>query len=187
TGVGIPSAAVEEPQLLLVLGYAIGIIDVRAGQEAQHVCGGRLDHGIELSFAENVVARELDLPHRRLDPPGDPIDEVAPAVAAVDDFRRHTDIITSDVPVGLQDAADIRLHRSTLQAAARPGFYRCGKISILYFPVAFEGDAIEYGRFRHVHGQPFVDALDRNLVEQACCDQRFQCRVARGLIEPPVG
>jgi len=60
-GVGITLAAVVEPQLLPVLRDAIGIVDVAAGQEAQHVGGRRLDDGIELPLAENMIAGEVDL------------------------------------------------------------------------------------------------------------------------------
>ena len=66
-------------------------------------------------------------------------------------------------------------------------FDGCGKVGVLDLLVAFEGDAIEHRRFGDVHDKPLAGAVDRNLVEQARCDQRFQRRIARGFVELPVG
>jgi len=38
-----------------------------------------------------------------------------------------------------------------------------------------------------MHHEPLAGAFDGNLVEQACCNQRFQRRVTRGFVEMPVG
>ena len=61
-----------------------------------------------------------------------------------------------------------------------------GKVGVLDLLVAFECDAVEHGRFGHVHDQPLAGAFDGNLVEQAGCNQRFQRRVARGVVELPI-
>ena len=67
-GVGIALAAVVQPQRLAVGGDPVGVVLVAAGQKAQHIGGGRLDHGSELPLAEDRVAHEIDLPHRGLLP-----------------------------------------------------------------------------------------------------------------------
>ena len=38
-----------------------------------------------------------------------------------------------------------------------------------------------------MHDEPLAAALDRHVVEQAGCEQRFQRRIARGLVKPSVG
>ena len=38
-----------------------------------------------------------------------------------------------------------------------------------------------------MHDEPLADAVDRYIVEQAGRQQRFQRRVARNVVEPPVG
>jgi len=37
-----------------------------------------------------------------------------------------------------------------------------------------------------MHDKPLAGALDRDLVEQTGCQQRFQRRIARGVVEPAV-
>ena len=149
--------------------------------------GGGLDHGAELPLAESLVAGEIDLPHRGLCALRYGVDEIDAAVAAVDDLRLDADLVAADMPVGLDDAADVGLHRGALQRAARLGFDRRREVGVLDLLVAFERDAVEHGRFGQMHDQPFAGAIDRNLVEQAGCDQRLQCRVARGVVEPSIG
>ena len=115
------------------------------------------------------------------------VDEVDPIVAAVDDLGHHADVVAPGMPVGFHDAADVGLHRGALQRAARLGLDDGRKVLVLYFLVAFEGDAVEHRRLGEMHDQPFAGALDRHLVEQAGCQQRLQRRIARGVVEPPVG
>ena len=62
-----------------------------------------------------------------------------------------------------------------------------GEVGVLDLLVAFECDAVEHGRFGQMHDKPLAGAFDGDLVEQARCDQRFQRRVARGVVETPVG
>ncbi len=102
-------------------------------------------------------------------------------------FGHDADIVAPDMPVGFDDAADVGLHRGALQRAARLGFDHGRKVLVLDLLVAFEGDAVEHRRFGQMHDQPFAGAIDRNLVEQAGCDQRLQRRIARGVVKPPVG
>src|SRR5439155_14994533 len=115
--IGITLAAVVKPQLFLVLRYAVGIVDVSAGQKAQHMGGGSLDHGAELPFAEGLVAGEVDLPHRSFFSLRYGVDKVDPAIAAVDDLRIDADLGAAGTPVCLDDAADVGLHAGTLQRA----------------------------------------------------------------------
>ena len=74
-----------------------------------------------------------------------------------------------------------------LQRAARLGLDGGGKVGVLDLLVAFECDAVEHGRFGQMHDEPLAGAFDGNLVEQAGRDQRFQRRVARGVVEMSVG
>ena len=105
----------------------------------------------------------------------------------VDDLRHHADLVAPDMPVGLDDAVDVGLHRGALQRAARLGLDGGGKIGVLDLLVAFEGDAVEHRGLGDMHDQPLAGAVDRDLVEQAGRDQRFQRRIARGFIELSVG
>jgi hypothetical protein len=173
--------------LFLVLRDAVGIVDVTAGQKTQHMGGGRLDHGAELAFSEGLVAGEVDLPYRSLCSLRDGVDEVNPAVAAVDDLRIDADLGTAGTAVCLDDAADVGLHGGALQRSARLRLDSRGKVGILDLLVAFECDAVEHGRFGYMHHKPLADTLDGNLFEQARRNQRFQRRVARGVVEMPVG
>src|SRR5207237_9342895 len=124
--IGITLAAVVKPQLFLVLRYAVGIVDVSAGQKAQHMGGGSLDHGAELPFAEGLVAGEVDLPHRSFFSLRYGVDEVDPAVAAVNDLRIDSDFGAAGSPVCLDDAADVGLQGGGLQRSARLGFEGSG-------------------------------------------------------------
>ena len=58
---------------------------------------------------------------------------------------------------------------------------------VLDLLVAFEGDAVEHRGFMQMHDQPLAGALDRDIVEQAGCQHRFQRRIARGFVEASVG
>src|SRR5258705_11237203 len=108
---GIPIAAVIEPMLFLVLRTADGIVAVTAGQKTQHMGGGGLDHGAELPFAEGLVAGEVDLPYRSLCALRYGVDEVDPAIAAVDDLRIDADLGAAGPPGCPDDAAHAGLHR----------------------------------------------------------------------------
>jgi len=90
------------------------------------------------------------------------------------------------MPVGFHDAADVGLHHGALQHAARLRLDDGCKFGVFYFLVAFEGDAAEHGSFDEMHDQPLAGALDRDLVEQAGCQQCLQRRIACGGVEPPV-
>ena len=166
---------------------AVGIVDVTAGQKTQHMGGGGLDHGAELPFAEGLVAGEVDLPYRSFCALRYGVDEVDPAIAAVDDLRIDADLGAAGAPVCLDDAADVGLHGGALQRAARLRFDGGGKVGVLDLLVALECDAVEHGRFGKMHHKPLAGAFDGNLVEQARRDQRFQRRVTRGVVEMPVG
>ena len=152
-GVGIAVAAIVEPDLLAVLVDAVGIVDVAAGEEAQHRAGRGLDDGVELAVAEGVIADEVDLPHRRLLALGDGEDEIDAVVAAVDDLRHHADIVAPDAPVGFDDAVDVGLHGGALQRAARLGLHGGGEVGVLDLLVALEGDAAEHLGLGDVHDQ----------------------------------
>ena len=119
-GVGIALAAIIQPQSARDRRDAVGIVDVAAGQEAQHRGRRGLDHGAELPLAERLVADKVDLPHRGLGAFGHVIDEIDAVVAAVDDFGHDADIVAPGMPVGFHDAADVGLHHGALQRAARP-------------------------------------------------------------------
>jgi hypothetical protein len=165
-GVGIALAAIIEPQLFAILRDAVRVVDVTAGQKAQHIGrGGLYDRG-ELPFAEHVIAHEVDLPHRRLGPLRHHIDEIDPVFAAADDLRHDIDVVAPDMPVGFHDAADVGLHHRALQRAARLGFDDGCKFGVFYFLVVFERYAVEHGSFDEMHDQPLAGAVDRNLVEQ---------------------
>src|SRR4029453_14009313 len=128
--------------------------------------GGGLDHGAELPFAKGLIAREVDLPYRSLCSFRDGVDEVDPAIAAVDDLRIDADLGASGAPVYLDNAADVGLHGGALQRSARFRFDGGNKVSVLDLLVAFECDAVEHRRFGQMHHKPFAGAFDRNLVEQ---------------------
>ena len=149
--------------------------------------GGGLDHGAELPFAEGLVAGEVDLPHRSFCSLRYGVDEVDPAVAAVDDLRIDADLGAAGTPICLDDAADVGLHGGALQRAARLRFDGSGKVGVLDLLVALECDAVEHRRFRQMHHKPIAGAFDGNLVEQARCNQRFQRRVTCGVVEVPIG
>ncbi len=155
--------------MLAILRDAVGVVDVAADQKAQHIGRGGLDHRGELPLAENPIAHEVDLPHGRLRPFRHHIDKVDPIFAAADDLRHDTDIVAPDMTVGFDDAADVGLHHGVLQRAARLGLDDGHKVGVFDFLVAFERDAIEYCGLRYMHDQPLAGALDRNIVEQACC------------------
>ena len=109
--------------------------------------GGGLDHGAELPLAEGLVAGEVDLPHRRFCALRYGVDEVDPTIAAVDDLRIDADLGAAGTPVCLDDAADVGLHGSALQRAARLRFDGRGQVGVLDLLVALECDAVEHGRF----------------------------------------
>ena len=109
--------------------------------------GGGLDHGAELPFAEGFVAGEVDPTYRGLCPLRYSVDEVDPAIAAVDDLRIDADLGAAGAAVCFDDAADVGLHGGALQRAARLCFDGGGKVGVLDLLVAFECDAVEYGRF----------------------------------------
>ena len=155
-GVGIALAAIVQSQQLAIRCDAVGIVDIAAGQKAQHIGCGGLDHGGKLPLAEHLVADEVDLPHRGLAAFGHLIDEIDAVVATVDDFRHDADIVAPDMAVGFHDAADVGLHHGALQRAARLGFDDGLEFLVLYLLVAFEGDAIEHWRLGQMHDQPFV-------------------------------
>ncbi len=185
-GVGIALAAIVQPQLFAIRGDAVRVVDVTAGQKAQHVGRGGLDHGGELPLAEHAVADEVDLLHRRFRALRHHVDEVDAVVAAIDDLRHHTDIVASGMAVGVHDAANVSLHHGALQRAARLGFDDGCQLFVLYFLVAFECDTVEHRSLGQMHDEPLAGALDRDLVEQTGCQQCFQRRIARGVVEPPV-
>ena len=172
--------------MLAILCDAVRVVDVAAGQKAQDIGhGGLYDRG-ELPFAENVIAHEVDLPHRRLWPLRHHIDEIDAVFAAADDLRHDIDVVAPDMPVGFDDAADVGLHHGALQRPARLGLDDGCKFGIFYFLVAFERHAVEHGSFDEMHDHPLAGALDRDLVEQTGSQQCFQRRIARGVVEPPV-
>ena len=119
-------------------------------------------------------------------PFGDLKDEIDAIVAAVDDLGHHADIVAPHMPIGFDDAADVGLHRA-LQRATRLGFDHRPKLFVLDLLVAFKGDAIQHRSFGEVHDQSLALALDRDFVEQAGADQRFERGVARGLVKCPSG
>ena len=82
---------------------------------------------------------------------------------------------------------DVGLHGRALQAAARLGFDGRRKLGVLDPLVALEDDLVQHRRLVQVHDQSFTGAFDRHGFEQMRSDQRFQRRVARGLVEAPVG
>ena len=175
--------AIIEPQLLAIFCDTVGVIDVAADQKAQHVGCGGLDHGGELPLAEHMVADEIDLPHRDLLAFGDGEDEIDAVASAIDDFRHHADIIAPDVPVGFHDAADVGLNGGALQRAACLGLHHAGKFGVLDFLVAFERDAVEQLCLDQVDHHLVARPVNRHLVEQSGCDQRFQRRIERSGIE----
>src|SRR6185295_3816062 len=148
---------------------------------------GCLDHGAELPFAEGVIAREVDLPYRSLCALRYGVDEVNPAIPAVDDLRIDADLGATGAPVYFDDAPDVGLHGGALQRAAWLRFDGGGKVGILDLLVAFECDAVEHGRFGQMHHKPLAGAFDGNLFEQARCNQCFQRGVTCGFVEVPVG
>src|SRR5207247_10209986 len=94
---------------------------------------------------------EIDLPYRSFCSLRYGVDEVDPAIAAVDDLRIDADLGAAGTPVCLHDAADVGLHGGALQRAARLRFDGGGKVGVLDLFVAFERNAVEHGRFRQIH------------------------------------
>ena len=155
-GIGIAVAAIISPDLFSVVIDAVGIVDVATGEEAQHGGRGRLDHRAELTVAEDVIADEIDLPHRGLLAFGDGEDEIDAVAAAVDDLRNNADLVAADAPVGFHDAVDVALDRRALQRAARLGLHGGREIRVLDLLVAFEGDAVEHLGLGDMHDQPLA-------------------------------
>ena len=185
-GVGIALATIVQSQLLAIGRDTVGVVFIAAGQKAQHVGGGSLDHGGKLPFAEHPVADKIDLPHRRLRPLRHHIDEIEPVVTAIDDLRHDADIVAPGMPIGFHDAADVGLHHGALQCAARLGLDDGRKVLVFYFLVALERDAVEHRGLGQTHNQPLAGAVDRNIVEQTGCQQRLERCIAGGVVEPPV-
>src|SRR5436190_8806392 len=121
-----------------------------------------------MQYTKNIVAYKIHLPQRRLLALCNLKHEVDAAVATLDNFGHHPDIVAPGMPISFHDAADIGLHEGALQRATRLGFDYCAKLFVLDLLVAFESDAIEYRGFGEMHNQPLPRGMfDCHVLEHA--------------------
>jgi hypothetical protein len=183
--VGVAVVLVVLAYCLAVVIDPVGVVDIPAGQEAQHVRDRGLDDRPELAISEDMVAGKGDRLHRRLLAFGDSIDEVDPVIAAIDDLRRDANTFAAGPMIGFDDAIDIALHSRTRQSATRLGLDDGRQIGILDFLVAFEGNSIEHLGFHHVNDDVLTRALDPDVIELPRRGHLLQGFVKRGGIVAP--